>query len=420
MKDGLENSFKNSLNDFELPYDAQAWASLSQKLGAKRWYQTSQVKWSAAFIIAIGIATYFTLPTSNTHALKETDNKTSTKETKYPTSVKNDQTVKSPSTNQHYVDKTTNSKGIDPVMSTGHIPPVVVTELIPHSIPLILDQLKVSDLLTRSEYYEVDIEPTPSYNRSLVEIDFKNRCQGETLQLEADKHHERMINYAGKKIHYSYNDVISLKLTEPGKVVLMANSGPYGQFEEFGSFTVNAVPNLTLQSERSITYEDGLPKISFQAEASEGQINWHSTNILTTNTGKNVEVYTFDKGFAIVEAQATGSNGCIAKEKEMIQIPSDYNLLAVNAFNPQSLDSRNSTFMPYALTIRQTPFRLIVLDPDNGGLVFETTDASNAWDGIDRRDGKLVPGNKAYIWKVVIQHPVQGEKGEYRGTIVRM
>jgi hypothetical protein len=160
--------------------------------------------------------------------------------------------------------------------------------------------------------------------------------------------------------------------------------------------------------------------MSIQAEASEGHITWHSTNILNTSTGKNVELLAFDKGFAIVEVQATGTNGCTAKEKEMIQIPSDYNLLAVNAFNPQSQDSRNNTFMPFALTIRQTPFRLIVLDPDNGGLVFESTDASNAWDGIDRRDGKLVPSNKAYIWKVVIQHPVQGEKGEYRGTIVRM
>jgi hypothetical protein len=160
--------------------------------------------------------------------------------------------------------------------------------------------------------------------------------------------------------------------------------------------------------------------MSIQAESNEGQITWHSTNILNTNTGKNVELLAFNKGFAIVEVQATTSNGCTAKEKEMIQIPSDYNLLAVNAFNPQSQDSRNSTFMPYALTIRQTAFKLIVLDPDNGGLVFESTDASNAWDGIDRRDGKLVPGNKAYIWKVVIQRPVQGEKGEYRGTIVRM
>ncbi|MEN9972586.1 MAG: hypothetical protein RIS20_933 [Bacteroidota bacterium] len=417
MKDGLENSFKEALNNFELPYDAQAWVSLNKKLSAKKWYQATQIKWSAAFIIAIGIATYFILPTSNTHALKETENKPSTKETNSPISVKNDQTINSPSTKQHFVDQTTNSKGIDPVISTGYTPPVVVTELVPHSIPLSLDQMEVLGLTDKGIDESL---PTPPYNRSLVEIDFKNRCQGETLQLEENKNYERLINYAGKEFHYTYNEPISLKLSEPGKVVLLANSGPYGQFEEFGSFDVNPSPVLSMNTDRTITYEDGLPKITCQAESNESQISWHSTYVLNSTSGKNVEVFAFDKGYAIVEAQVKASNGCIAKEKEMIQIPSDYNLLAVNAFNPQSQDSRNSTFMPYALTIRQTPFRLIVLDPDNGGIVFETTDANNAWDGIDRRDGKLVPGNKAYIWKVVIQRPVQGEKGEYRGTIVRM
>jgi hypothetical protein len=417
MKDGLENNFKEALNNFELPYDAQAWESLNKKLSAKKWYQATQIKWSAAFIIALGIATYFSLPTSNTHALKETDNKTSIKETNSPTSIKNDQTVKSPSMNQRFVDKTTNSKGINPVISIGNIPPAVVTELIPHSIPLIPDQMEVLGLTDKGIDESL---PTPPYNRSLVEIDFKNRCQGETLQLEENKNYERLINYAGKEFHYTYNEPISLKLSEPGKVVLLANSGPYGQFEEFGSFDVNPSPVLSMNTDRTITYEDGLPKITCQAESNESQISWHSTYVLNSTSGKNVEVFAFDKGYAIVEAQVKASNGCIAKEKEMIQIPSDYNLLAVNAFNPQSQDSRNSTFMPYALTIRQTPFRLIVLDPDNGGIVFETTDANNAWDGIDRRDGKLVTGNKAYIWKVVIQRPVQGEKGEYRGTIVRM
>lgn len=414
MKDGLENSFKNSLNDFELPYDAQAWESLSQKLGAKRWYQTSQVKWSAALVVAIAISSFLILTGTKTKVQQETQTKSIQQETK---------STNTPSKTAQPTSKNTKEETelvTVTIVDVETVCPYIIDAdppVIPHSIPPILDQM---DVLGFTDQAIETPEPTPPYNRSLVEIDFKNRCQGETLQLEENKNYERFISYAGKKIHYSYNEVISLKLTEPGKVVLMANSGPYGQFEEFGSFTVNAVPNLTLQSERSITYEDGLPKISIQAEASEGQINWHSTNILTTNTGKNVEVFAFDKGYAIVEVQATASNGCTAKEKEMIQIPTDYNLLAVNAFNPQSLDSRNSTFMPYALTIRQTAFRLIVLDPDNGGLVFETTDASNAWDGIDRRDGKLVPNNKAYIWKVVIQHPVPGEKGEYRGTIVRM
>lgn len=419
MKDGLENSFKEALNQFELPYDAQAWESLNKKLSAKKWYQATQIKWSAALVIAIGVAAYFVLPTSAERSIKETHNKTAKKETNSSTTASPNQRETSPATTQSVADNATNPKGIDPLKSQVFTPPVVVTELIPHSIPRIFDQMEVLGLIDPA-VDEIHTEPAPSYNGRVAIIDFKNRCQGETLQLEADKHHERLINYAGKELHFSYNEAISLKLTEAGKVTLTANSGPYGQFEEFGSFYVSATPTLNINSDRTLNYEDGLPKMNISAETSEGQITWHSTNVLNTNSGKNVELLAFDKGYAIVEVQATGSNGCVAKEKEMIQIPSDYNLLAVNAFNPQSQDSRNSTFMPYALTIRQTPFKLIVLDPDNGGLVFESSDASNAWDGIDRRDGKLVPANKAYIWKVVIQRPVQGENGEYRGTIVRM
>ena len=229
-----------------------------------------------------------------------------------------------------------------------------------------------------------------------------------------------MIRYAGKELLFSYNEAISFKLTEPGNVSVTANSGPYGQFEELGSFEVKPIPSIAFSTDRSISYEDGLPKITVLAESNENQVSWHSNYSLNNTNGKTNEILAFDKGNAIVEVTSVSSNGCVANSKELIPVLSDYNLLAVNAFNPQSTNSRNSSFMPYALTIRQTPFKLIVLDPDTGGLVFETSDADDAWDGIDRRDGKLVPGNKAYIWKVVLQNPVAGEKSEYRGTIVRM
>jgi hypothetical protein len=415
MKDGLENSFKKALNDFELPYDAQAWESLSQKLSPKRWYQFTSVKWSAALILVAGLTSLFVLQNSEAKKQKELLAKTNQKETtSSATKIEIEQQT------PHSIQKNlaqVNVRSVVPEMVMKAPSGDAISELLPHSIPPIFNQMDMLGSTDQAIDYQ---EPTPSYNGGIAIIDFKNRCQGETLQLEADKRHERMISYAGKELHFSYNEAISLKLTEAGKVTLTANSGPYGQFEEFGSFDVSATPTLNINTDRTLNYEDGLPKISIQAESNEGQITWHSTNILHTNTGKNVELLAFNKGYAIVEVQSTASNGCSAKEKEMIQIPSDYNLLAVNAFNPQSQDSRNSTFMPYALTIRQTPFKLIVLDPDNGGLIFETTDADNAWDGIDRRDGKLVPGNKAYIWKVVLQHPVAGEKGEYRGTIVRM
>ena len=415
MKDGLENSFKEALNNFELPYDARAWESLNQKLSAKKWYQAASIKWSAVLVIAIGITAYFVLPTAKTNNQKEVQAKTIQKETKSAATPSKTEQQTSNNTKQKTELLTVTS--MDPVVILSSNSNDNVTELIPHSIPKIFDQM---DLLGLTDQAVPNEEPTPSYTGGVAIIDFKNRCQGETLQLEADKRHERMISYAGKELHFSYNEAISLKLTEPGKVTLTANTGPYGQFEEFGSFEVSATPTLNINSDRTLNYEDGLPKINIQGESSEGQITWHSTYMLSDIVGKNTEILAFEKGFAIIEAQVTSANGCKTKEKEMVNIPSDYNLLAVNAFNPQSLDSRNSRFMPYALTIRQTPFKLIVLDPDNGGLIFESTDENNAWDGIDRRDGKLVPSNKAYIWKVVIQHPIAGEKGEYRGTIVRM
>ncbi len=63
---------------------------------------------------------------------------------------------------------------------------------------------------------------------------------------------------------------------------------------------------------------------------------------------------------------------------------------------------------------------MVILDPTDGGIVFETSDASQPWDGIDKRDGKLVDIKKVYIWKVTIKFPETGEKSEYKGTITRI
>ena len=76
--------------------------------------------------------------------------------------------------------------------------------------------------------------------------------------------------------------------------------------------------------------------------------------------------------------------------------------------------------MPFALTQRKTAFNLIIIDPSDGGIVFESSDASNAWDGYDKRNGKMAVANKAYIWKVNIANPEHKENIEYKGTIVRL
>jgi hypothetical protein len=177
-------------------------------------------------------------------------------------------------------------------------------------------------------------------------------------------------------------------------------------------------PKIILDAD-AINYEDGTPRIHISAETMASDINWQVNGTVINRKNKSFDLLAF-KGQTYTITAEGQLDGCKTTEKISIIANEDYNLLAVNAFNPQSRDERNATFMPYALTIREVQFSMVILDPDNGAVVFKSSDAQNAWDGIDQRTGQMVPANKAYIWKVVLQQSLPGEKSTYTGTIVRI
>jgi hypothetical protein len=177
-------------------------------------------------------------------------------------------------------------------------------------------------------------------------------------------------------------------------------------------------PKIVLDAD-AINYEDGTPRIHISAETIASDINWQVNGTVINRKNKSFDLLAF-KGQTYTITAEGQLDGCKTTEKINITANEDYNLLAVNAFNPQSRDERNATFMPYALTIREVQFSMVILDPDNGAVVFKSSDAQNAWDGIDQRNGQMVPAHKAYIWKVVLQETLPGEKSTYTGTIVRI
>ena len=97
----------------------------------------------------------------------------------------------------------------------------------------------------------------------------------------------------------------------------------------------------------------------------------------------------------------------------------DYNLLAPSAINLSDESGKNNTFMPYALTVRNTRFTLTILDPVSGETIFQTIDPSQPWDGTDKRTGNIVAGSN-FIWNVVIANPQPGENANYKGVITRL
>ncbi|MCX6196615.1 MAG: hypothetical protein NTY55_08180 [Flavobacteriia bacterium] len=250
---------------------------------------------------------------------------------------------------------------------------------------------------------------------------FSNKCLGENLKV-INKNDESMtlIFPSGKKVSVAQSATENIKLSEEGKYELLVNSKQKETYNSF--FSVFENPRASLLVEDELNYENGLPIIRGEVQTFEESIKWKTDKVVSANSSKakTADFYFFEKGQFELEVIVTNDKGCSSTEIKTILISEDYNLLAVNAFNPLSDDRRKNTFMPYALTKRNSAFSLIIIDTDNGGIVFESSDASNPWDGIDKRNGQLVNKNKAFIWKVTLTSPEKNEKSVYKGTITRI
>lgn len=222
------------------------------------------------------------------------------------------------------------------------------------------------------------------------------------------------------------NEKYVIKPSE-SKVIKLSSAGSYSILTEdreinlSKTFEVYENPELFLNHDAYLNFQDGLPVLNCQVTCSENQTNWKLNNsvVYLSQENKNVDLNIFKKGIHDIIVETKNEFGCVSKVNSSISIEEDYNLLAVNAFSPNSSDVRNQTFMPYGLIKRGTPFKLSIYDPDDGGLIFETEDANLPWEGIDKRTGVIIPLNKAYIWRVNLLKPLFGENPMYQGTIVR-
>ena len=98
----------------------------------------------------------------------------------------------------------------------------------------------------------------------------------------------------------------------------------------------------------------------------------------------------------------------------MVRIKEDYNLLAAPAFSPNG-DGVEENFIPEALKTLNRRFRMTVVDPATGALLFETNDAKRPWNG--RVNGTGAPcATGDYVWMVEMK---DGEAlgGTYNGTV---
>lgn len=415
MRD-IEDLFKESLKDHELPYNKEAWSKMNKKLDAGNSGSSNGFKWIlGAAGAALIVATYLFMGTSEAPQKAQAEvlqtEKEESVETINETQIEATEQSETDIVNQE-VEKERSVVIIDCCDD------IVVQESSNEETNV--EPLAETEL-QQPVYREVAKNPSSTVE-SKAPLRFstpKDHCLNQAFSYSnTNKEMIYVLSPQENIEEIAANETLEFKLDEKG----IYQIGIFNQEEEFTasvSFKVHEAQSIQVTADDYLNFENGLPELNVQA-FSDNTLSWYVNNKKVAKSGKKENFYLFDKGSYAIKAMTKDANGCQSSDKVSFYVEKNYNLLAVNAFTPNSFDDRNTTFMPFALTTRNTPFKMIIIDPSNGAVIFETTSASQAWQGVNKNTGELVKENTSFVWKVVLQNPEQGESPEYMGTVVRL
>lgn len=429
MKENLENSIKQGLENFEPSYNPAAWDAMASKLDVVKPVTTTPkagYKWLyisgavAVSAVAVYLMTVGNSSTQENIAVNNVENQIA--EDNVQSVI--DSQVKQESHNT--IENTTTNVSDN---NSSY------TEANNNSIDVIGNNSNVADNNTENNNNnsnsntnkDVNTENTNDNERKNPEdyVDqlfkvpsIENLCQSDRISVVNENKVAMSIIYpSGKEWNVNANSQAYLVASEEG----LYRVGYYkdGKFYNESDFKTLANPKANYsQIDTDIKYDEfGLPSTTFEAlNGSADEYVWKFDNQVTL--GQTAVAHFYTSGNHNVELTVKGINGCTSTKSSTVYIEDNYNLKAVTSFVPTDLDPRNNQFMPASLKERGDVFVMQIIDPNDGHIIYESKDASLGWNGIDSESGKMVPYQKAYIWKVVIANPNPGENGVYAGTVI--
>jgi hypothetical protein len=410
MKDKLENNFKEALENFSLPYEPCAWSQVKSRLDAQNTplYKKSWFKIAALFTV-VGSILLSVLLIEKKPASPQANQPVPSinKEMQREKSAENTSDSKELASQTNLAETKTEDKKKEPIIAVTYADPIN------NNPPTWFD----SKAYKYPEYFEPISNETVAIQEDFIKIiSKKSICLNEEMNIENPYKYQliTVVYPDGKQEQLSPKSGVHFTATTPGSIkVINKNTAE--------QLTVLAPDNkLYIESDPTLIYEQGIPTVKFTVSGNDQAVTWTSTIKNYEAKNEQIIVHPFKEKQVKVHANSTDKNGCAVSESKTITMKETYNLLAPTGFSPSNIDVRLNRFMPFALLQRNTPFELIIIDTKNGATLFQTNDENNAWDGIDRRTGELVPVGSIWAWKVVLKYPQIGENPEYSGIITRL
>lgn len=418
----IEELFKSALRDQELPYDESAWNEMSKKLDTRSGGggASGNLKWilgtAGAIVVTMGVLLYM----DNNNDVEEQSNKqiASTdlklnEKTDSNDSEFIDVTSETQSESDDSKDKS-DAKEIESSNESNQEEAVQVVDCCDEKVEKL-----ITPVYRETTVNEETVVENPGLKEKLTFRTVQDKCLNDVFVYLNENNQSVWLNTP-------VNKLIEIKASTEFREVLNEKGiyeiGVLNASQDFvsrSSFRVFEPKSNQLIVEDHLNYENGLPQLDAKAY-NEGENKWYLNDVVVALNKEKNSYNLFKKGNYQIAMSNLDINGCVSKSVTNFWVEEDYNLMAVNAFTPSSWDSRNTHFLPYALTKRDTPFKMIIIDPSDGSILFETSSADMPWDGIDRNTGKMVDENKSFVWKVILENPESNEKPEYIGTVVRL
>lgn len=419
MKD-MERIFKEALDQHEVPYQHGAWEAMAKRLDGTTPTPFYRKWWFAAAVgtVLVSSSTYFMLREQATKADQQAF------QTQSATSS-NPQTQSAKTTENHTSNATQNPGSATAPNATNEAEKSItetqtfVAGEIPAERTISTGTNKPTDPSSPTEHAGTPQKPTENQanSPSFLALSVPERlCFNETWEFTNPNDQETvyLTTPNGKQLAVKPGKTVEITANQEGTIEVISGTTR----QEISVSKSNA--KLYINIDSYVIFDNGIPTLTFKASGNENPVQWETSAKGYEIQHGDLLVHPYQDKQVTAIARTTDMNGCEIEEKTTIRIEQSYNLMAPTGFYPNDFDIRKNRFMPYALTKRNTAFEMIIVDPKNGGIVFQTNDATQGWDGIDKRTGEMVPENSVWPWRVILKQPNLGENKEYTGTITRL
>lgn len=418
MNDSFDKKIKEALENFEMPYDANAWAELEKQLptdtaAASNNGSSATWKWVGAIAVIATLTTVAILNQTNQEkketALEELNINAEDSEKsadKKPVNVAVPENVVS---EQQQEDKSTDiQEGVNIESNAISKPAEIVSKSETSAIPSEPQSSVVLENPGTKNVEEAPIEnkkETPESFTVAFETSKPITCANEDVNF--------ISNVSADDAELTWNFGDGNASTEPNPTHNYVNEGSYmvtliarsgsSVAEETQKITVRPTPSPVLSAERKLNGYEAIPLYLFTTATQPNETATWKFSDGSIGKGNRMEHLFRNSGEQKATLTLTNNYGCSMSIDRKYQLDK-FNLLAPTAFTPDG-DGMNETFIPKALPEMGIAFEMTIQDPRTGQLVYRTEDAQAPWNGTLNNSGVELD-NGVYIWTVVLKEDI--------------